>query len=125
MNPDDDNDWEYFYNDVPLHARRAAVIPLAHLTSERYVGMKYDPLITVCDKCCRSACWQGEFMCDDSYAAGTVQRKVSSLVLDGTSLFGEHPDWWNRDLAVGHRRPLTVTDLRRLGIADPELLELA
>lgn len=61
-------------------------------------------------------------MCDDSYEAGTVERKVDSLIVDGTSFFGEHPDYWNKDLAAGHRRPLTVTDLKRLGITDPELL---
>lgn len=52
-----------------------------------------EDLITVCDKCLQASCWQGEFMCDESQGAGTVQktrRELEALAL-------EHPDWWKTD----------------------------
>jgi len=36
-------------------------------------------LITVCDKCLRACCWQGEFMCDDARGAGTTEKTVQWL----------------------------------------------
>lgn len=92
---------------------------------------RYDPTVTVCDKCLRAACWQGEFMCDDAYGAGTVERHVSTLVgpnatphtpVDNTI---EHPDWWNNDLKMRHERLLTTKDLELLGIKNVESLELS
>lgn len=29
--------------------------------------------MTVCDKCFRRECWEGEFMCDEAGTAGTVE----------------------------------------------------
>lgn len=87
--------------------------------------MRYNPIVTVCSACRRAACWQGEFMCDDSRGASTVDRRVGTLIRDGGSAFGEHPDYWNRDLHAGHNQLLAVADLRVLGITDPELLDLS
>lgn len=82
------------------------------------MSAKYDPLVTVCDKCWRACCWQGEFMCENAGGAGIVDRKVSSLIVDGDSFFGEHPDYWNKDLKVGHRRPLLLIGLPVVVVAD-------
>jgi epoxyqueuosine reductase QueG len=50
-------------------------------------------LITVCDKCFRACCWQGTFMCDESYSAGTVEKPVKEL----RKLGEEHSDYWLTD----------------------------
>ncbi|WP_165589052.1 hypothetical protein [Mycolicibacterium conceptionense] len=47
-------------------------------------------LVTVCDACLTAACWQGEFMCQGSIGAGTVDLPLSELRILGR----EHPDWW-------------------------------
>lgn len=87
--------------------------------------MTYNPLITVCDTCNRACCWQGEFMCDNCYTAGTTERRVETLIADGTSAFGEHPDYWNRHLDMNHESLLTPMHLRALGVTDPEMLEVS
>lgn len=46
--------------------------------------------ITVCDKCLRACCWQGIFMCDDAYEAGTTEKTISQL----KKLKKEHSDYW-------------------------------
>lgn len=46
--------------------------------------------ITVCDKCRRACCWQGQFMCDDAQTAGTIDLPTSTLEQLGL----EHPDYW-------------------------------
>lgn len=74
----------------------------------------YDPTITVCSKCLRACCWQGEFMCDESQTASTVTRKVSTLVRRD---YGEHPDYWNVDLDTSHRALLTVAELKAHGLS--------
>ena len=51
--------------------------------------------ITVCDKCHRACCWQGEFMCDGSRSAGTVKMTVKEL-REGN--YGEHEDYWMREI---------------------------
>lgn len=35
--------------------------------------------VTVCDNCLRASCWHGEFMCQNSKNAGTVDLPVSTL----------------------------------------------
>lgn len=47
-------------------------------------------LITVCDRCYRASCWQGEFYCDEARVAGTVQKHISEL----TAMALESPDYW-------------------------------
>lgn len=47
--------------------------------------------VTVCDKCFRACCWQGQFMCDDSRTAGTTEKTVAEL---RTADHGEHEDYW-------------------------------
>jgi hypothetical protein len=46
--------------------------------------------ITVCDKCLRACCWQGEFMCDAAQCAGTTERTQAQL----RELNREHSDYW-------------------------------
>lgn len=41
--------------------------------------MKDEDLITVCDACFRSCCWQGEFMCDEARTAGSTNKTVAEL----------------------------------------------
>lgn len=82
---------------------------------------KYNPTVTVCSRCLRACCWQGEFMCDDARYAKTVERKIDKLVeLD----MGEHPFWWNRDLYVKNEKLLIPEDLIALGVTDKNLLDL-
>jgi hypothetical protein len=80
----------------------------------------YDPTITVCSKCKKASCWQGIFLCDDAYSAGTVKRKVSTLI----KLDDEHPDYWNNDLNSANKPLLTPAILQDLG-ATGNKLELA
>ncbi len=40
---------------------------------------KPSDLITVCDKCLMSSCWQGIHMCQHSQAAGTVRKRRDEL----------------------------------------------
>ncbi len=82
----------------------------------------YDPLITVCDKCHEASCWQGKFMCDDDYGAGTVDLQVSQLLKYRTK---EHPDYYNMHLDAGHERLLTAEDLKALGVTDEDMLNLS
>lgn len=86
--------------------------------------MTYNPKITVCDKCFRACCWQGEFMCDDAYEAGIVDLPVSDLIEKQGHEELEHPHWWNRDLHCGNKQLLTEADLRGHGITDPDMLDL-
>lgn len=87
---------------------------------------RYNPTITVCDKCYRACCWQGEFMCEDSYSAGTKDKKISYLISRMNRGFdGEHPDYWQKDLDSGHRQLLSPNDLKKLGVEDPDMLELS
>lgn len=54
--------------------------------------LRDDDKITVCDRCLQASCWQGEFMCEDCWAAGTVEKTVADL----RDLNREHPDYWKR-----------------------------
>lgn len=47
-------------------------------------------LVTVCSKCLRAACWQGEFYCDNAKSAGTVKKTRAEL----KALAFEHPSYW-------------------------------
>lgn len=49
-------------------------------------------LITVCASCLRTSCWHGEFMCDASSEAGTVQKTSREL----RKLDREHSDHFSR-----------------------------
>ena len=49
--------------------------------------------VTVCDKCFRASCWQGEFMCEDARTAGTVEKTVAELRAGN---FGEHEHYWRK-----------------------------
>lgn len=49
--------------------------------------------VTVCDRCLRACCWQGEFMCDDARGAGTTEKTVGEL---RQLKRGEHEDYWRR-----------------------------
>lgn len=53
-----------------------------------------EDLITVCSECHRACCWQGEFMCDESQFASTVQMTRKQL-REGN--YGEHEDYWKKD----------------------------
>lgn len=86
---------------------------------------RYDPSVTVCSRCLRACCWQGEFMCDEAAAAGIVERRVSSLIRRLGEAEIEHPQWWNNDLRTKNKTPLTVDDLQALGLSEPDLLELS
>lgn len=46
--------------------------------------------VTVCAACLRASCWHGDFMCEQSKRAGTVDKTVGDL----THLNREHPDYW-------------------------------
>lgn len=84
--------------------------------------MTYNPLIVVCNACNRACCWQGEFMCEKSWSAGTTKRRVGTLIANGTSAFGEHPDYWNKHLDMNHEPLLTPMHLQALGVTDTALL---
>lgn len=55
--------------------------------------IKDDIFITVCMACERASCWQGDFLCEDHYHAGTKVVPVSYL----KKLQLEHPYHWERD----------------------------
>ena len=52
--------------------------------------LKDETLIDVCAKCLTASCWHGEFMCDESQFAGTVEKTIDEL----KKLNLEHPDYW-------------------------------
>lgn len=54
----------------------------------------HEEKITVCDKCNRACCWQGQFMCDSAQHAGTVQKTRAQLIAERAD---EHPRWWKTD----------------------------
>lgn len=62
------------------------------------IKLKDDDIITVCNNCFRACCWIGEFMCDESYGAGTFDLPVKILrliqpILD-QGIGGEHEEYW-------------------------------
>lgn len=59
-----------------------------------------DYLVTVCDKCLKSSCWQAIFMCHESAYAGTVEKTVAELRALGL----EHEDYF-----VPYAHPLAPT----------------
>ncbi len=56
-----------------------------------------DLQIIVCDQCLRACCWQGNFMCDRAYSAGTVKKTVAELreLAKNHPHGGEHQDYWH------------------------------
>lgn len=46
--------------------------------------------VTVCNKCLRACCWQGEFMCEWAKTAGTIEETIEVLKMMNL----EHPDYW-------------------------------
>jgi hypothetical protein len=48
--------------------------------------------VTVCDECLCASCWQGFFMCDKAYSAGTLDLDVEYLKARRL----ENPEWWER-----------------------------
>lgn len=61
------------------------------MTDRRYV--------TVCDKCLRACCWQGEFMCDNAIGAGTFDLDIRYLQARAL----EHPSYWDVCDGCGQR----------------------
>ena len=59
-------------------------------------------------------------MCEDSYSASTVNRKVSTLI----KFDEEHPDYWNNELNSANKPLLTPEMLQALG-AIGDSLELS
>ena len=55
--------------------------------------MKDSDKIIVCDKCLRSCCVQGIFMCDDAIKAGIIEKTVGELKKLGL----EHASYWQLD----------------------------
>lgn len=49
-------------------------------------------LITVCAECLCASCWHGEFMCEGSGDAGTVEKTAAEL----RKLNREHPHHFSR-----------------------------
>jgi hypothetical protein len=49
--------------------------------------------ITVCSACLPASCWQGEFYCEDSKRAGTVEKTREEL----EALNLEHSDYWKQE----------------------------
>ena len=47
-----------------------------------------DYYVTVCDRCRCASCWHGEFMCEVSRDAGTIEVRASTLLKEDR----EHPD---------------------------------
>lgn len=58
--------------------------------------LEYDKMVTVCDKCFCACCWQGYFMCDDNFSAGTTEKPISEL----KKLNMENAEYWE-DKHVG------------------------
>ena len=54
------------------------IIPWLH--EFEIIEKEEDELITVCSKCFRACCWQGYFMCDEAYSAGTIEMEKSRLI---------------------------------------------
>lgn len=52
-----------------------------------------DYLVTVCDSCRCASCWHGEFMCEKSRSAGTVDVLASTLDRENR----EHPSYYSRE----------------------------
>lgn len=50
------------------------------------------PTVTVCDRCLRASCWQGEFYCDDYRIAGLIEKTRAELM----ALNLENSHYWNR-----------------------------
>lgn len=59
--------------------------------------LKEIDIITVCNKCFRSSCWQGIFMCDKAKTAGTIDLTVKELRLKNTH---EHESYWHETKQV-------------------------
>ena len=65
--------------------------------------------ITVCDKCLRACCWQGNFMCDEADGAGTQEMTIEEL---RAGRYGEHESWWDINPRTGCARRLAQSAKR-------------
>lgn len=85
-------------HDEPLVCRHGCPSAAEHLPCNP--RLKDDDVIIVCDRCLRSACWRGIFMCDESASASTVERTIAQLRIHQE--FGEateeHEDYWREAL---------------------------
>lgn len=52
-----------------------------------------DYYVTVCDKCRTASCWHGEFMCQRSRSAGTIDVLASVLRQEDR----EHASWFSEE----------------------------
>lgn len=50
--------------------------------------------VTVCSKCLRACCWQGEFYCEEYRQAGTTEKSRAEL----EALALEHPCYWEKEI---------------------------
>lgn len=58
--------------------------------------------VTVCDACKHASCWLGEFMCEKSRSAGTVDLPVATLALmRERGETHESPSYWKPERAHG------------------------
>jgi len=73
-------------------ARPAELIRYA-LMQGRGGAMGDSDTVTVCDKCLMASCWQGIFMCDAAYRAGTLEKTIEEL----KNLNLEHPSYWENN----------------------------
>ena len=48
--------------------------------------------ITVCSECLTAACWLSEFICENYFTAGVVQKTRAEL----RELDRESPDYWDK-----------------------------
>jgi len=56
--------------------------------------------ITVCSECLTAACWHGEYMCDSSRYASTVEKTVDQLIELNKENLRESPFHWYRQAYV-------------------------
>ncbi len=70
--------------------------------------------VTVCDKCLRACCWQGEFMCEEAQNAGTVEITVGGL----RKLNRENSGYWREQ--DGGRAGTMIKCLRCGGYMTPK-----
>lgn len=70
--------------------------------------------VTVCSECLRATCWQGMFMCDKAYGAGTFDLDVEYLKVRAL----ENPCYWENDEAPDEGAGDAVDDSEVIGRGD-------
>ncbi len=75
--------------------------------------------VVVCDACLQASCWQGEFMCEKSRDAGTIEKTRAELAKLGL----EHPHYWVNPRYWDKKKP-KVADMAKskLAIQDDRML---